>query len=123
MFGGSARNLSKSNKELSDIGIKVKHKMCHWYGVFRNVIEQILIFNESSKNQVNFCDHFSPLLGTDRLDCMRRISKGTAHFGVFSPEELLAAKWSGADVLVTSEMRFNDGKFVSIILHSQASNN
>lgn len=50
------------------------------------------------------------VIGSDRLDCMRRISKGTAHFGVFSPEELIAAKWSGADVLITSEMRFNDGK-------------
>lgn len=55
------------------------------------------------------------VIGSDRLDCMRRISKGTAHFGVFSPEELLAAKWSGADVLITSEMRFNDGKFVWIM--------
>lgn len=55
------------------------------------------------------------VIGTDRLDCMRRINKGTAHFGVFSPEELLAAKWSGADVLITSEMRFNDGKLVCIM--------
>lgn len=52
------------------------------------------------------------VIGTDRLDCMRRISKGTAHFGVFTPEELVAAKWSGADVLITSEMRFNDGKHI-----------
>lgn len=50
------------------------------------------------------------VIGLDRLDCMRRISKGTAHFGVFSPEELIAAKWFGADVLITSELRFNDGK-------------
>lgn len=50
------------------------------------------------------------VIGLDRLDCMRRISKGTAHFGVFSPEELIAAKWFGANVLVTSELRFNDGK-------------
>lgn len=45
------------------------------------------------------------------MDCMRRISKGTAHFGVFSPEDLIAAKWAGVDVLITSEMRFNDGKY------------
>lgn len=50
------------------------------------------------------------VIGTDRLDCLRRISKGTAHFGVFSPEDLIAAQWAGVDVLVTSEMRFNDGK-------------
>lgn len=51
------------------------------------------------------------VVGKDRLDCMRRINKGTAHFGVFSPEDLIAAKWFGADILITSEMRFNDGKF------------
>lgn len=51
------------------------------------------------------------VIGTDRLDCLRRISKGTAHFGVFSPEDLIAAKWAGVDVLVTSEMRFKDGEF------------
>lgn len=49
-------------------------------------------------------------MGLDRLDCLRRISKGTAHFGVFSPEDLIAAQWAGVDVLITSEMRFNDGK-------------
>lgn len=41
---------------------------------------------------------------------MRRISKGTAHFGVFSPEDLVAAQWAGVDVLITSEMRFTNGK-------------
>ncbi|XP_031623309.1 transferrin [Contarinia nasturtii] len=51
------------------------------------------------------------IIGADRTDCMRRISKGTAHFGVFSPEDLIAAKWAGLDVLVTSEMRFNDDPF------------
>lgn len=53
------------------------------------------------------------VIGTDRMDCMRRINKGTAHFGVFSPEDLIAAKWAGSDVLITSEMRFNDGKILS----------
>lgn len=51
------------------------------------------------------------VIGTDRLDCLRRIHKGTAHFGVFAPEDLIAARWANIDVLVTSEMRFNDGKF------------
>ncbi|PZC72576.1 hypothetical protein B5X24_HaOG210907, partial [Helicoverpa armigera] len=32
------------------------------------------------------------VLGTDRLDCLRRISKGTVDFGVFSPEDLIAAQ-------------------------------
>lgn len=45
------------------------------------------------------------VLGTDRLDCLRRISKGTVDFGVFSPEDLVAAQWAGVDVLVTNELR------------------
>lgn len=49
------------------------------------------------------------VVGLDRLDCLRRINKGTAHFGVFSSEDLLAAEWAGIEVLITNEMRFNDG--------------
>lgn len=52
------------------------------------------------------------VVGLDRLDCLRRINKGTAHFGVFSPEDLITAKWAGVDVLITTEMRFNDGTFI-----------
>jgi hypothetical protein len=40
-----------------------------------------------------------------RLDCLRRISKGTVDFGVFSPEDLVAAQWANVDVLVTNEIR------------------
>lgn len=57
------------------------------------------------------------VVGLDRLDCLRRINKGAAHFGVFSPEDLIAAKWAGIDVLMTSEMRFNDGTFIHIYFH------
>nr|ADO16267.1 transferrin [Culex pipiens pallens] len=53
--------------------------------------------------------------GVDRLDCLRKIQKGTAHFGVFSPEDLLAARWIGAEILVTSELRFHKGKFGGVI--------
>lgn len=49
------------------------------------------------------------VIGVDRLDCLRRIHKGSAHFGVFSSEDLVAALWAGVEVLVTSEMRFNNG--------------
>ncbi|XP_053616912.1 transferrin-like [Plodia interpunctella] len=45
------------------------------------------------------------VLGTDRLDCLRRISKGSVDFGVFSPEDLIAAQWAQVDVLVTNEIR------------------
>lgn len=48
------------------------------------------------------------VIGSDRLDCLRRIQKGLAHFSVFSSEELIAARWAGAEVLVTSEMRFHN---------------
>ncbi|KAL4714843.1 hypothetical protein ACJJTC_002702 [Scirpophaga incertulas] len=45
------------------------------------------------------------VVGADRLDCLRRISKGTVDFGVFDPEDLVAAQWANIDVLVTNEMR------------------
>ncbi|XP_045506110.1 transferrin-like [Colias croceus] len=48
------------------------------------------------------------VLGTDRLDCLRRISKGTVDFGSFSPEDLIAAQWADIDVLVTHELRHRD---------------
>nr|XP_029733414.1 transferrin-like [Aedes albopictus] len=49
--------------------------------------------------------------GLDRLDCLRKIQKGKAHFAVFSPEDLLAARWAGAEILVTSELRFHNEFF------------
>ncbi|XP_055530828.1 transferrin [Wyeomyia smithii] len=49
--------------------------------------------------------------GLDRLDCLRKIRKGFAHFAVFSPEDLLAARWSGTEILVTSELRFHNEFF------------
>lgn len=51
------------------------------------------------------------IVGIDRLDCVRRIHKGSAHFGVFSSEDLVAARWAGVEVLVTSELRFNSEHF------------
>ncbi|XP_041988960.1 transferrin-like [Aricia agestis] len=51
------------------------------------------------------------VLGIDRLDCLRRISKGTVDFGVFSPEDLIAAKWANIDVLVTNELRLRPRPF------------
>ncbi|XP_069363596.1 transferrin-like isoform X2 [Maniola hyperantus] len=45
------------------------------------------------------------VLGTDQLDCLRRIGKNTVDFGVFSPEDLIAAQWADIDVLVTDELR------------------
>lgn len=51
------------------------------------------------------------VVGLDRLDCVRRIHKGTAHFGVFSSEDLVAARWASVEILVTSELRFHDTPF------------
>lgn len=45
------------------------------------------------------------VLGVDQMDCLRRISKSTVDFGVFSPEDLIAAQWANIDVLVTNEIR------------------
>lgn len=51
------------------------------------------------------------IVGVDRLDCVRRIQKGFAHFGIFSSEDLVAARWAGVEVLVTSELRFHSEPF------------
>lgn len=51
------------------------------------------------------------VVGVDRLDCVRRINKGQAHFGVFSSEDLVAARWAGSEILVTNELRFNSEPF------------
>lgn len=51
------------------------------------------------------------VIGVDRLDCVRRISKGKADFGVFSAEDLVAARWAGVEVLITSELRFHPSNF------------
>lgn len=51
------------------------------------------------------------VIAIDRLDCIRRIHKGSAHFGVFSAEDLVAARWAGVEILVTNEMRFTDDPF------------
>ncbi|KAJ8705499.1 hypothetical protein PYW08_012545 [Mythimna loreyi] len=56
------------------------------------------------------------VLGTDRLDCLRRISKGTVDFGVFSPEDLVAAQWANIDVLVTHELRLRKRPFARNIV-------
>lgn len=66
------------------------------------------------KKSTKFCPILSEksniecVVGTDRLDCLRRIHKGTAHFGVFTSEDLVAAEWADVDVLITSELRFDD---------------
>lgn len=42
-----------------------------------------------------------------RLDCLRRISKGTVDFSVFTAEDLVTATNSQVEVLLTNELRFS----------------
>lgn len=49
--------------------------------------------------------------GVDRLDCVRRIHKGTAHFGVLTSEDLVAARWASVEILVASELRSHQSPF------------
>ncbi|XP_023309775.1 transferrin [Anoplophora glabripennis] len=47
------------------------------------------------------------VVALDRLDCLRRLSKGTADFSVFTAEDLVTAQNSKIEVLVTNELRYN----------------
>lgn len=47
----------------------------------------------------------------DRMDCVRRIHKGTVHFGVLTSEDLIAARWASVEILVASEMRSHEAPF------------
>lgn len=51
------------------------------------------------------------VIGVDRLDCVRRIHKGTAHFGVLTSEDLVAARWASVEILVASELRSHESHF------------
>lgn len=59
------------------------------------------------------------VVGIDPPDCLRRIHKEAAHFGVFSAEDLLTAEWANVDVLITNEMRFNDGSYEQQSINEQ----
>ncbi|KAF5276054.1 hypothetical protein FQA39_LY00850 [Lamprigera yunnana] len=51
------------------------------------------------------------VIGLDRLDCLRKISKAKADFAVFTPEDLVTASNLQVEVLVTNEMRYTDDTF------------
>lgn len=51
------------------------------------------------------------IVGVDRLDCARRIHKGYAHFGVFSSEDLVGARWASLEILVTNQIKFRKEEF------------
>ncbi|KAF5299510.1 hypothetical protein FQR65_LT01093 [Abscondita terminalis] len=51
------------------------------------------------------------VIGLDRLDCLRKISKGKADFAVFAAEDLVAASNLRVEVLVTNEMRYTNDQY------------
>jgi hypothetical protein len=66
------------------------------------------------------------IVGVDRLDCARRIQKGYAHFGVFSSEDLVGARWATFEILVTNEIRFHAEEFeyeVVVVVDNEANIN
>lgn len=52
----------------------------------------------------------------DRLDCLRRISKGTADFSVFSAEDLVTAVNTQVEVLLINELRYNKNGETNAVL-------
>ncbi|XP_066141002.1 transferrin [Euwallacea fornicatus] len=68
---------------------------------------------ENYKDSAKYCpkldEQDSPVecvVALDRLDCLRRIHKGKADFGVFTAEDLVAASNSDIELLITNELRF-----------------
>lgn len=78
-------------------------------GTYKKATKYCPILEETSKIEC--------IVGYDRLDCLRRIQKGFAHFGVFSSEDLVIGRWAGAEILITNEMRFNNRKFFYITMY------
>lgn len=59
------------------------------------------------------------VVALDRLDCLRRIAKGTVDFSVFSPEDLVTSENAGVEILLTNELRFTkhsyDYRIVAVV--------
>ncbi|KAJ8982997.1 hypothetical protein NQ317_014292, partial [Molorchus minor] len=67
------------------------------------------------------------VVAIDRLDCLRRILKGTADFSIFTAEDLVTAENAGVQVLITNELRYNgDEKYeyevVAVVADSSSIN-
>ncbi|ALC42235.1 Tsf3, partial [Drosophila busckii] len=77
------------------------------------VVESRGIYRKAPKfcPQLQDNSNIECVIGMDRLDCVRRIHKGTAHFGVLSAEDLIAARWASVEILVASEMRSHESPF------------
>ncbi|KAH8421048.1 hypothetical protein KR222_005741 [Zaprionus bogoriensis] len=77
------------------------------------VVESRGIYRKAPKfcPQLEATSNIECVLGVDRMDCVRRIHKGTAHFGVLTSEDLIAARWASVEILVASEMRSHESPF------------
>ncbi|KAH8336914.1 hypothetical protein KR059_008377 [Drosophila kikkawai] len=77
------------------------------------VVESRGIYRKTPKfcPQLEAKSNIECVIGVDRLDCVRRIHKGTAHFGVLTSEDLVAARWASVEILVASELRSHESNF------------
>lgn len=101
------------------------HKNSHsilWCKLFLLISHAVKIcIVENSSGSFRRTEHYCPIIekssdiecvvGIDRLDCARKISKGSAHFGVFTSEDLVGARWASLELLVTTEIRFHKQEF------------
>ncbi|XP_048517219.1 transferrin [Dendroctonus ponderosae] len=90
--------------------------LCAWVGNVSAEKYRICVVDgkEEYKHSAKYCPRLDQqdsqvecVVASDRLDCLRRIHKGKADFGVFTAEDLVAATNSEIDVLLTNELRFS----------------
>ncbi|XP_018328245.1 transferrin [Agrilus planipennis] len=84
-----------------------KFKVCvvDGRGSFKKASKYCPLLDQNANSKVE-C-----VIGLDRLDCLRKISKGHADWSIFTPEDLVTAQNSGVEMLITNEMRFTDDNF------------
>ncbi|XP_030387941.1 transferrin [Scaptodrosophila lebanonensis] len=77
------------------------------------IVESRGVYRKTAKfcPQLEATSNIECVIGVDRLDCVRRIHKGTAHFGVLTSEDLVAARWASVEILVASELRSHEAHF------------
>lgn len=84
-------NLTKTeNNSLICRQISVRVCIVEGRGAYKKTVKFCPILEQTSNVEC--------VIGIDRLDCLRRIHKGSAHFGVFSSEDLVAARFAGIEV-------------------------
>ncbi|KAL1508850.1 hypothetical protein ABEB36_003680 [Hypothenemus hampei] len=84
------------------------------YNVYAAKYKMCVVNGKENPNQsFKFCRRLNEqdskvecLIALDRLDCLRRIHKGKADFGLFTPEDLIAATNSEIDLFIINEIRY-----------------